>query len=188
MILAKDIGRGSVVELDGIPCLVEKVTVQTPSARGASTLYKVRAKNLLRPGKVDKTLKGMDALAQPEFSKRPVQFLYREKDGFVFMDLGDYDQFSLHSSDVEQEAPWLADGMQGICSMVLDGRIIGIELPDTVDVQIVECTPAARGDSATGRQKPAIIPSGATVLIPEYLSPGETIRVDTRTGKFVSRA
>jgi elongation factor P len=71
---------------------------------------------------------------------------------------------------------------------VVDGRVISVQVPDTVDLPIVECSPGVRGDSATGRTKPATLPSGHNVQVPEYLNPGDVIRVDTRSGKYVSRA
>jgi len=188
MILAKELSRGAVVEIDGAPCLVERIAVQTPSARGANTLYKIRARNLETKNKVNKTFKGTDALAQPDFEKRPVQFLYRDKSGFAFMDMEDYEQFALQEEDIEEESRWLDEGMEGIVSLVLDGRVIGIQVPDTADLPIVECGPGVRGDSATGRTKPATLPSGHNVQVPEYLNQGEVVRVDTRSGKYVSRA
>ena len=187
MALAKELSRGMVVEIDGAPCLVMKVTVQTPSARGANTLYKIRARNLQTRGKVDKSFKGTDNLAEPDFMRRPIQFLYADKSGFCFMDLTDYDQFTLTPEDVEEEAPYLDEGMEGLFSLVVDGRVIAIQVPDTVDLPIVSCSPGVRGDSATGRTKPATLPSGQNVQVPEYLDPGEVIRVDTRSGKYVSR-
>ncbi|MHC5038297.1 MAG: elongation factor P [Planctomycetota bacterium] len=188
MVQAKELARGMVVEINGAPCLIERVSVQTPSARGANTLYKVRARNLQTRGKVDKSFKGTDTLGEPEFQRRPAQFLYRNKSGFCFMDMNDYDQFTLQEDDLTEEHRWLDEGMEGISALVVDGRIIGIQVPDTVDLPIVDCSPGVRGDSATGRTKPAALPSGATVQVPEYLNPGDVIRVDTRTGKYVSRA
>ncbi len=188
MIQAKEAGRGSVVEIERAPCIVEKVVVQTPSARGANTLYKLRARNLRTGAKVDRTFKGTDALPEPAFRKRPVQFLYHDRSGYTFMDLEDYDQFALQPGDVEEEARYLDDGMEGIFALEVDGRVIGVQIPDTVDLAIVDCSPGVKGDSATGRQKPATLPSGHTVLVPEYLNPGEVIRVDTRSNKYVGRA
>ncbi|MHC4780699.1 MAG: elongation factor P [Planctomycetota bacterium] len=187
MTQAKEIGRGMVVEIEGAPCLIMKVTVQTPSARGANTLYKIRATNLQTRSKVDKTFKGTDDLAEPDFTRRPVQFLYADKSGYCFMDLTDYDQFTLPAEDLDEEAPYLDEGMEGLFSLVVDGRVFAIQIPDTVDLPIVSCSPGVRGDSATGRTKPAALPSGHSVQVPEYLDPGEVIRVDTRSGKYVSR-
>jgi elongation factor P len=177
-----------VVEIDGAPCLIRKVAVQTPSARGGSTLYKVRALDLRRRTKVEKSFKGGETFPEPDFARRPVQFLYGDRAGLCFMDLTDYDQFTLPAEEMEEEAPYLSEGLEGIHALWVDGQVLGIQIPDTVDLPIVSCGPGVRGDSATGRTKPATLPSGHTVQVPEYLEPGETIRIDTRTGKYVSRA
>lgn len=187
MIQAKELSKGSVFLVDGAPCMVEKVTVQTPSARGGNTLYKVRARHLETGAKVEKSLKGSDAFEQPDFERRPVQFLYSDAGGATFMDLDDFDQFTLPLEDLAEERPYLADGLQGIVSLVVDGRVIGVQMPDTVDLPVVETGPSVRGNSATGRTKPAVLPSGHTVQVPEYLCEGDVIRVDTRTGKYLSR-
>ena len=188
MIHARELSRGMVVTIDGAACMVEKVVTQTPSARGANTLYKVRARNLATRGKVDRTFKGTDALEEPDFQRRPVQYLYRDKTGFCFMNLDDYDQFFLQEEDLEEESKWIDEGMEDLSALVVDGRVIGIQVPDTVELPITECSPGVRGDSATGRTKPATLPSGHTVQVPEYLNPGDVIRVDTRTGRYVARA
>ncbi|HEU5118315.1 MAG TPA: elongation factor P-like protein YeiP, partial [Isosphaeraceae bacterium] len=86
MIPAKDFKKRMVVDIDGSPHMIEQIQVQTPSARGAATLYKVRARNLKTRNRVEKTYKGTDSLAESSFEKRPVQFLYRDPDGFHFMD------------------------------------------------------------------------------------------------------
>lgn len=187
MIPAKELTRGMVVEIDGAPCLVERISVQTPSARGGNTLYKVRARNLETKGKVDKTFKGTDALGEVEYQKRPVQFLYRDGKGFCFMDLTDYDQFTLQEEDLEEESPYLIEEKDDLFAMMVNGRVIGIQVPDTVDLEIADTGPAVRGDSATGRTKPATLSTGLTVQVPEYLKSGDVIRVDTRTGKFLQR-
>jgi elongation factor P len=104
------------------------------------------------------------------------------------MDLETYDQFMLQRDMIEEEANYLTDNMEGISALVLEGEVIGIEIPLTVDLEITECNPAVRGNSATGRTKPATLETGLVVQVPEHLDQGEVIRVDTSTGKFVQRA
>jgi elongation factor P len=180
--------RGQVVDIDGDPCIVETITVQTPSSRGSTTLWKVRARNLKHKRKVDKVYKGGDTIAVPNFEKRPVQFLYQDNAGLHFMDLQDYDQFALSRESVEVEAPYIVDNMEGISALVLDGEVIGIEVPAVVDLRIAQCDPAVRGNSATGRTKPATLETGLVVQVPEHFETGEVVRVDTATGKFLQRS
>lgn len=188
MVPAKDFKRRMVVEIDGAPHMIEQIQVQTPSARGAATLYKVRARNLKTRSRTDKTFRGTDALNEVSFERRPVQFLYRDADGFHFMDSANYDQFALTGEDLQDVVPFLTENMEGVESLVVDGEVIGIEIPDTVELAIVDTAPGVRGNSATGRTKPATLSTGHVVQVPEHLDPGAVVRVDTRTGEYLGRA
>ena len=188
MPLAKDLKNGTVVELDAAPCLIEQITVQSPSARGASTLYKIRARNLRAGTKLDRVFKGTDLIRDADFSRRSVQFLNRDASHFHFMDDQDYSQFALSADQLVDQAGYLVENMPGLLSLVFNGEPIGIQLPPAVDLAIVECNPAVKGNSATGRTKPATLSTGLVVQVPEYLAPGELIRIDTSTAQFVSRA
>ncbi|HBA85783.1 MAG TPA: elongation factor P-like protein YeiP [Verrucomicrobia bacterium] len=188
MIKACTLEKGSVVELDGIPHVVEQLKVQTPSARGGSTLYKVRYRNVQTRQKRDETYRGDDQLKDADFEAREAQFLYRTGDQFTFMDLSDYNQLELNAAELEESIPYLIDGMEGLKIVVSGERVLGIQLPDVVEMEILECDPSMRGASATSRTKPAKLNAGLVVQVPEYIAPGEKIRVDTRDGSFVSRA
>lgn len=188
MIPAKDFKRRMVVELDGAPHMIEQIQVQTPSARGAATLYKVKARNLKTRQRIERTFKGGDSLSESSFERRPVQFLYRDPDGFHFMDSADFNQFSLSLEELEEQAPYMTENMEGVEALVVDDQVIGIEIPDTVDLAITDTAPGVRGNSATGRTKPATLSTGAVIQVPEHLEPGVTVRVDTRTGDYLGRA
>jgi len=187
MLTPGELKRGLIIDIDGAPSVVENIVVQTPSSRGAATLWKVRARDLKLKRKVDKVYKAGDVIAVPNFEKRAVQFLYHDASGYHFMDLTNYDQFTLTPESIEEESQYLVDSMEGISSLVLDEEIIGIELPLTVDLKVVECAPALRGSSATGRTKPATLETGLVVQVPEHLASGATIRVETGTGRFIQR-
>jgi len=188
MIKANALERNRVVKVDGAPHIVESVQTQTPSARGGSTLYKVRFRNLQTRQKSDRTLRGDDAFEEVDFERRDAQFLYSDGDRFSFMDLEDYSQFELSREDLGDQVLYLIDDLEGIRSLVSDERVLGIELPDTVEMKIEECDPSMKGASATARTKPATLQTGLVVQVPEYLAPGEMIRVDTRSAAFLSRA
>ena len=188
MVPAKDFKRRMVVEIDGAPHMIEHIQVQTPSARGAATLYKIKARNLKTRARVEKSYRGTDGLNESSFERRPVQFLYRDPDGFHFMDSADYNQFSLAADDLEEQTPYMTENMEGIEALVVNDEVIGIELPDTVELPIVETSPGVRGNSATGRTKPAKLATGHSIQVPEHLDQGVTVRVDTRTGEYLGRA
>ena len=187
MLSPGELKRGVIIDIDGAPCAVENVTMQSPSSRGANTIWKVRARNLKTKQKVDKAFRSGDSIVEPNFEKREIQFLYGDNDGFHFMDLEDYDQFSLPKGELATEGKYLIDNLEDIRALVLDEEVIGIELPLTADLKITECDPAVKGDSATSRAKNATLETGLVIQVPEHLSSGEVVRVDTSTGKFVSR-
>ena len=188
MIKACDVSKSTVVKMNAAPHIVEQIQVQTPSARGAATLYKIRFRNMQTGGKVDKSYRGDDMLEDIEVERREVQYLYHDGDDYAFMDLGDYSQFTLKASEIEEEVPYLIDNLEGIQALVSEDRVVGLDLPPVVEMEVVECDPSIRGASVTNRTKPAKVSTGLIVQVPEYLASGERIRVDTRSGKFVSRA
>jgi elongation factor P len=186
--LAKEIKPGTVVNHNDAPHLVESVTVHSPSARGSATLYKFRVRNLVTKQKTDITLKGTDGLDDADFAKREVTFMYADVDSVHFLDGADYNQYTIARSDVTTELQYVTEDLQGILALVYNGECVGVQLPTAVDLKITECDPAIKGNSATARTKPATLETGLIVHVPEYLKQGETIRVDTRTGEFLSRA
>jgi len=188
MIRASELKKGAAVKIGGDPCLVETIAVQTPGARGAVTLYKVRFRNAQTKRKTDQTFRGDDVLDEADLARRPVQILFGDAAGFTFMDLEDYSQFTLAKDDLESEWPYLTEGQEGLLALVADGRVIGLELPLLVPLKIVETRPSMKGGSVTARTKPAVLSTGLIVQVPEYLSTGEVVRVDTRSGLYVSKA
>ncbi len=187
MIKACDLTKNSVVELNGDPHVVEQLRTQSPSARGASTLYKVRFRNVRTRAKLDQTYKGDDPVKETDFDTRQVSFSYREGDRFTFMDLEDYNQFELMADEIEDSVPYLTDGMEGIKALMQGDKVLCIQMPDAVDLRITECAPSMRGASVTARTKAATLETGLTLQVPEYMEQGERVRVDTRTGDFVQR-
>ena len=186
--LAKEIKPGSVLNFEGAPVLVQGVSVQSPSARGAATLYKFRGRNLVTKQKIDFTLKGTDVLDEADFAYRPVKLMYSDGTQTHFLDQEDFNQYSLNSEDIAEEMGYVTEGLEGVLALVYNDECVGLKLPSAVDLTVVECDPGIRGNSATSRTKPAKLETGLTVQVPEYLSQGERIRVDTRTGDFISRA
>lgn len=187
MIKVCELSKNSVVEINGDPHVVEQLRTQSPSARGASTLYKVRFRNVRTRAKLDQTFKGDDVLKESDFETRMVSYSYREGGRFTFMDLEDYTPYELMEDEIEAVVPYLVDGMEGIKALLQDGKVLSIQLPDAVELQIAECAPSMRGASVTARTKAATLETGLVIQVPEYMEPGERVRVDTRTGDFIQR-
>ncbi len=186
--LAKDLKPGGIVLHNDAPHVVESVSVQSPSARGGSTLYKFRARNLVTRQKADFTCKGTDNLVEADFERREVSLMYADADQVHFLDSGDYNQYSISAADVADEMPYVTENLGGILALIYNNECIGIQLPTSVELQIIECDPGVKGNSATSRNKPAKLETGLTLQVPDYLKQGETIKVDTRTGVFLGRA
>ena len=186
--LAKEIKRGSVVNYNGAPCMIESLSVQSPSARGASTFYKYRARNLATKQKVDITLRGSESLDEADFVRRPIKYLYADAEQMHFMDEEDYNQYAVDKADIAEESQYLTEELAGVSALIYNDQCIGIQIPLTVELKVRRCDPGVRGNSATSRTKPATLETGLIVQVPEYLSEGEIIKVDTRNGQYLSRA
>ncbi len=185
---ACDLKRGMVVEINGMPHAVKQVEAKSPSSRGASTLYKVRFNNLQTGQKLDESYKGDDFLKDADCLRTQVQYSYKDGDIYTFMNMEDYSQYSLNEDELDDQLGYLTEGLEGIVALLVDGNIMGIELPQMVNLDIVDTAPGIKGATATGRTKPAVLSTGIEVQVPEYLEAGETIKINTSTGKFVSRA
>lgn len=186
--LAKEMKPGTVVVDNEIPVIIESVSVQSPSARGAATLYKFKARNLITKQKVDLTLKGTDNLPEADFRKRQVKMMYKDTDDVHLMDDEDYNQYSMSLGDCEEQLKYVTEELEGMYALIYQDECVGLQLPTSVELNITQCDPAIKGNSVTARTKPAELETGLTVQVPEYIKQGDRIKVDTRTGEFISRA
>lgn len=187
MIKACDLKKTTVIDIDGTPHIIQNISSQSPTARGGGTIYKVRFRNISTKAKVDKTYRSDDALQETSYETKEVSYDYKNGDMYAFMDLESYEPFELNEDDIEEILPFLTEGMEGITALISDGRVLTLRMPDTIDLEIVECPPAMKGASATSRTKPATLVTGLIVQVPEYIEAGESIRVDTRERKYLSR-
>lgn len=188
MLSPSDLKRGVIIVHDGAPCSVESVKVSSPTARGGNTITRVRLRNLRTKQKLDVSFRGNETFPEPDFERRSVQVLYREADMWHFMDQQDYEQFAVHTDDLEWESNFLTEELEGIMALRSDGELLGIELPTSVVLLITETQPAIKGASATARTKPATVETGHVIRVPEHIAEGERAKVDTRTGEFLGRA
>ena len=185
---ANELKRGMIVEIDGVPHIVKQLEAKSPSSRGAATLYKIRFNNLQTHQKLDMSYKGDDILKEADCSRVGVQFSYREDDTFYFMDMEDFSQYGMDSDQLDGQIEYLVEQQEDIVALLMDGNILGIEFPKSVNLVVEDTPPAVTGSSATNRSKTAKLSTGLEIQVPEYLSTGETVKVNTVTGKFMSRA
>jgi len=185
---ASELKKGLVLDIDGRNILVKGLDVQSPSSRSGSTLYKVRGFDIVSKQKYENRFKGDETVQMVEFGRRPVQFLYRDAESCTFMDRESYEQYTLSTQDLQEELQYLSEDLEGISAMIADDAILGIELPATVTLEILETAPGMKAASASARNKPATLATGLVVQVPEYLTPGERIKINTGTGEYISRA
>ena len=185
---AKDIKTGTVVVHEGDPVVIQGITVHSPSARGAATLYKFRARNVMTRNKVDITLKGTDSLGEADFSRRNVQMMYSDATHLFLMDQEDFQQYELSLDELQDQLPYITEGLEGMRALIYNDACVGLDIPAAVELAITQCDPGVKGNSATSRTKPATLETGLVVQVPEYIKEGETLKIDTRTGEFLSRA
>jgi elongation factor P len=185
---ANELKQGSAIEINGEPYVVKKIDVRNPTSRGATTLYKIRFAHMTTKQKLDETFKSDDMLKTADCSRAAVQYSYQDGDNYVFMNSETYEQYTLSAEDIEEQIPYLSEGLEGLVMLLMDDNALGIELPATVNLQIVETPPAMKSASATNRTKTAKLTTGLEVQVPEYIESGELIKINTDTGKFMSRA
>ena len=191
MLTTADFKKGLRIELDGAPWTVVKTSTQSPSARGAATLVKARLKNVLTGQVSDRTFKSGDKFVEPDLQMRVSQYLYSEPDGsetiYHFMDSSNYEQFSLRDSELDETAQWLSENLE-IKAVLYNDQVVGIELPQFVELEVESVEPGSRGDTASGSvTTAAYTTTGIRVQVPLFVKAGDTIRIDTTTGGFKDR-
>lgn len=177
-----------IVEVNDEPYSVKSIDVRNPSSRGAATLYKVRFNHLKTKQKRDETLKGDDFLKDVDCERVKLQYSYQDGDTYTFMNLDSYDQYTVDGDDITEQIKFLTEGLDSIVGILLDGLLVAIELPSSVSLQIVDTAPGLKSASATSRTKPAVLTTGLEIQVPEYIDNNDVIKINTSTGKFLSRA
>lgn len=180
-----DLRRGMVVELpEG---LFEVVEFQHHKPGKGNAVVRTKIRNLRSGGVIDKTFNSDTKVSVARLDRREMQFLYRDGDSFVFMDNETYDQTSLDARTVDANAQrFLTDGLNVTVSFH-EGSPLSMDLPTTVDLRVTHTEPGLKGARESAGTKPATVETGATVQVPIFIEEGERVRVDTRTGDYVTR-
>jgi elongation factor P len=188
MISTGDFKKGLSLLVEGKPFVIMDYTVQTPSARGAATLVRVKARNVITGQVLDMTFKSGEKFEEPDLERRKINYLYSEGETYHFMDEESYEQFQLESETLGDATRWLVEGIT-LRSVVFGGKVVGVELPQFVEMEVIETGPGGRSDMASGKvTKTAKLANGTEIRVPSYLEAGERVLVDTLTGEFVKRA
>ncbi|MFA0785222.1 elongation factor P [Fervidibacter sacchari] len=183
-ISTNDFRPGITVIIDGeIYMVLEAQHVKL--GRGGAHV-RTKLKHLLTGNVLERNFRAGEEFEQAIVERRPFQFLYRQGDEFVFMDVETYDQVTLSSEQVGEDAQFLKEGTE-VTLVFHEGNPLMVELPTTVELQVVETDPGVRGDTASGGSKPAKLETGAVIQVPLFINVGDIVRVDTRTGRYIER-
>lgn len=184
-ISTSDFKTGLTIEYEGNVFQIIEFQHVKPGKGGA--FVRSRLKNLLNGSTLEKTWRAGERMEQALVEKRNVDFLYRDSDDLVFMDMDDYEEMRLPASQVGDAVKFLKDNTT-VQLMTWKERLLNLELPQTMEFVITQTDPGLRGDTAQGGSKPATLETGAVVTVPLFVNEGETIRVDTRSGQYIERA
>jgi elongation factor P len=184
MISTGELRKGVVIELDGD--LWQILDYHHIKMGRGSAQVRIKFKNVKKGSIVEKSFQAGEKWPRAQLDRRPIQFMYRDGDDFHFMEMETYEQFHLNASELDDAVNYMKDGMT-LDRISHDGETLGVELPITVDLVVVETDPGFAGDTATGARKPATTESGLIVQVPLFVTEGDTIRVDTRTGEYQTR-
>ena len=184
-ITTNDLKNGMSLDLDdGLFDVVEFQHVK-PGKGGA--FVRTTLKNTRTGAVVERTFRAGEKVERAMIDKREMQFLYRSGDDYVFMDTATYDQLEVGPEALGDAANYLVENSEAILKMFGD-EIVGVELPAAVELSIADTEPGVQGDRVSGARKPATLETGLVVQVPLFVGPGERVKVDTRTGEYLTRA
>jgi elongation factor P len=184
MISTNDMRPGMTLELDGDLYTILEYGHHKPGKGQAMVRTKLR--NLRSGAITDRTFRADEKVELARLERREMQFLYSENSEFVFMDTESFEQFPIPQELVGEDVHFLKEG-QVVEVLQYQGDPVGIDLPTTVDLVVAQTDPGMQGDRSSAGTKPATLETGAVVQVPLFVSRGETVRVDTRTGTYVTR-
>lgn len=187
MIDCSDFKKGICIRYKDAPMMIVDVTFSTPTARGGGTIAKTKLRNLITGQLLSDSIRSGERFDEVEHEMRDVQFLYEDGSSWYFMDQADFDQFPLARDVLGDKVGYLVDGIEGVRSVLVEGSVVDIMLPNTVELVVTEADPAIKGASAQAQLKNAVVQTGIEVQVPPYVVVGERIRIDTRDGHFVER-
>ena len=185
---AFEIKRGNVVEHEGKVYQIRDIERSSPQGRGGNVTFRFIMYSVPGAQKLDLSLRSEDELKETELTRRAVTFSYKDGDAYVFMDGEDYTQYTLDANVVGDAAGYVADGIEGCYVQLIDDAPVALQLPPTVVLEVVDTAPELKGATATKRPKPAKLATGIEIQVPEYITSGEKVLVNTATGEFSGRA
>ena len=184
-ITTNDLKNGMALDLDD--GLFEVVEFQHVKPGKGGAFVRTTLKNVRNGAVVERTFRAGEKVERAMIDKREMQFLYRSGEDYVFMDNSTYDQLDVGPASLGDASNYLVESADAILRMYGD-EIVGVELPAAVELNIADTEPGIQGDRVSGARKPATLETGLIVQVPLFVGPGDRVKVDTRTGDYLSRA
>lgn len=184
MIDTGDVKKGVIIELEGQLMKVLDWT-HIKMARGSAQV-RIKLQNVRKGDIVERTFQAGTRWPRARVEQRKVQYLYGDGDAFHFMDNETYDQFSVSAKQIGDDANFLKEGTEVLVSM-FDAEVLSVDLPVSVDLRVTQTDPGFAGDTATGARKAATLETGLVVQVPLFVNEGDTLRIDTRNGEYMTR-
>jgi elongation factor P len=185
MISSNEFRTGTTIELDGDVFSVVEFQHVKPG-KGAA-FVRTKLKNVKTGGVVERKFNAGERVPKARIERREMQFLYKDGDNFIVMDTQNYEQFSLTAQQIGDGVKWLKENMS-LGAVFFQENVIGVDIPNSVQLAVAETEPGVKGDTATGGTKPATLETGAVVNVPFFVNIGDVLIIDTRTGSYVQRA
>ncbi len=184
MYTASDLRKGLRIKIDNDPYVVTEFNFVKPGKGQA--LYRCRLRNMINGSQFERTFRSVDTFESADLQEKKMQYLYQEEEKYCFMDNESYEQVFLTREQVGDAVNYLIDNIEAQV-LFFEDRALGLSLPNFVDLVVTHADPWAKGDSVTGNQKPVTLQTGYQILVPTFIEEGEKIRVDTRTGEYLTR-
>lgn len=184
MISAGDFRNGVTIEVEGV--VYQIIEFQHVKPGKGAAFVRTKLKDVINGGVVEKTFRPVDKYPQAHIDRKDMQYLYADGDMFNFMDTDNYEQVALNKETVGDALKFVKENeICKVCSY--NGKVFSVEPPLFVELEITDTEPGFKGDTATGATKPAIVETGAKINVPLFVEMGEKIKIDTRTGEYLSR-
>jgi len=185
LISSNDFRTGLTIEVDGeVYAVVEFMHVKPGKG---SAFVRTKLKNRRTGAVVERTFRAGEKVNRAHIDRREMQYLYNDGENYYFMDTETYEQLSLRKEQLDDAVKYLKDNMN-IYILLYQGDTMGVELPNFVELKVVETEPGVKGDTATGGSKNAVLETGAIIQVPLFIEVGDVLRIDTRTGTYMERA
>ncbi len=185
MISSNDFKTGLTIEIEGD--IFQIVEFQHVKPGKGAAFVRTKLKNVKTGSTIERKFNAAERVPRARLDRREMQYLYKDGEQYVVMDNESFEQIMLTDTQIGDEVKWLKENMNlGI--LLFNKEVIGVDLPNSVELRVIETEPGVRGDTATGGSKAAVVETGASVQVPFFVNEGDVLVIDTRTGTYVSRA